>query len=511
MKLITRFGRSRTWFRPVALLLIVALLVGPGSVGLASADSVPVMSAESKTALVGEIFDLTIFIQDIADLSAFQFSLDYDPQIVSVLDVTLEPFLLSTGRPLGGVVGPTIDPLAGTVTYGAFTIGATPAGPSAGATPEALVKITMQAIKAGYSPANLFGLTAANTAGVPQSLVGQGGLITVADEPAPPSTVMAAPELTVGVGGNFDVAITIANSVDLSAYQFTLTYDPTIITFVSAANSPYLTSTGRTFGGLVGPMAQPGSVTFGAFTTGATPAGPSDPGTNTLAVLTFHAKKAGFSPLTLSGTLVSDTAGVTRLANKSNGTVQVMQPVMRVDSTCTIQQEVGVPFIVPVRIDYAADLSAFQFTMHWNAAVFELVDVDLGSFLLSTGRTFGGDLREEGTGTLTYAAFTLGATPAGPSGSDGVLVNLTFMPLAVGNSVLDLVTSSVSNTNADNFETLRIDGCVSATNPPTAVELSGFGADGASASMPLYTALVMLLVGAALLGGTMVLARRRTL
>jgi hypothetical protein len=144
---------------------------------------------------------------------------------------------------------------------------------------------------------------------------------------------MAAPDLEVGLGGNFEVAITVSDAVDLSAYQFTLTYDPTIVEFVSATNTPYLTSTGRTFGGLVGPTSSPGSVSFGAFTTGATPAGPSGAGPNTLAVLTFHAKKVGASNLDLSGTLVSDSAGVTRLASATDGSVQVKQPQMRVNST----------------------------------------------------------------------------------------------------------------------------------------------------------------------------------
>jgi hypothetical protein len=510
MKLDTCFGKSQTWFRPLALLVIVAMLVGSLGSGVAAAAPAPVMSAESKTAFVGDTFNLTIFIKDVTDLSAFQFSLDYDPQIVQVLGVTLQPFLTSTSRPLGGQVGPTIDPVGGTVTYGAYTVGAAPAGPSAGATPQALAKVSMKALKSGYSSANLFNLTASNTAGVPQSPVGQGGLITIADQPAP-STIIAAPNLIVGVGGDFAVAITIANSVDLSAYQFTLDYDPTVLEFVGAANSTYLTSTGRPLGGLVGPMGPPGSVTFGAFTVGAAPAGPTNPGTNTLAVLTFHAKKIGVSALTLSGTLVSDTAGITRLAGKSDGSVQVKQPVMSVGSICTVERIVGEEFDVPVLIDHAADLSAFQFSLSWNQAIFQLVDVKYGDLLLSTGRTLGGEVKSQGLGTLTYGAYTIGAAPAGPSGSGGVLANLTFVPLVPGSTIFNLTNGSVSNTAGDNFATLDVDGCARASAPPTAVELSGFGADGAGASLPLNAALVLLLVGAALVGGTTALARRRSL
>jgi hypothetical protein len=468
MKLVTRYGKSQTWFRPLALLLIIAMLVGPGSAGLAAAATAPVMSAESKTAFVGDSFDVMIYIKDITDLSAFQFSLDYDPQIVSVQGVTLEPFLTSTGRTLGGQVGPTIDAVGGTVTYGAYTIGAAPAGPSAGATPVALAKVTMKALKAGFSSANLFGLTASNTAGTPQSPIGQGGLITIADQPAP-TTIVAAPNLIVGVGGNFDVAITIANAVDLSAYQFTVAYDPSIIEFVSAKDGPFLTSTGRWFGGLVGPMTGAGTVTFGAYTNGLAPAGPS--GNGTLAVLTFHAKAIGTSPLALSGTLVSDTAGVTRLAGATNGSVQVKQAVMRVDSTCSVERVAGEPFTIPVMIDYAADMSAFQFTLNWNPALFKLLDVQLGNFLLSTGRTFGGIVKSEGLGTLTYGAYTNGPTPAGPSGT-GVLANLTFVPLAAGNGIFNLTMGSESNTRGDNFDVLFTDGCVRAVDAMPAVELT---------------------------------------
>jgi hypothetical protein len=191
---------------------------------------------------------------------------------------------------------------------------------------------------------------------------------------------------------------------------------------------------------------------------------------NTLAVLTFHAKQPGLSPLALSGTLVSDSAGITRLANKIDGSVQVRRPAMRVDSTCTVSQVAGVPFTVPVLLDYAADMSAFEFTMNWNPAILQLQQVDLGGFLLSTGRTFGGIVQSGGPGTLTYGAYTVGATPAGPSGS-GVLAILTFMPLAPGNTVLDLQASTVSNTVGDSFTTLRTDGCVQVVNPAAEVEL----------------------------------------
>jgi hypothetical protein len=149
----------------------------------------------------------------------------------------------------------------------------------------------------------------------------------------------------------------------------------------------------------------------------------------------------------------------------------VKQAHIQVDTTCTVERVEGQPFTVPVLIEYAADMSAFQFSLTWNATLFKLLNVELGPFLLSTGRTFGGVVRQDGVGSLTYGAYTLGPAPAGPSGS-GVLAQLTFAPLAPGNTILDLTMGSVSNTAGENFEPLRTDGCTRAVEAQPAVELT---------------------------------------
>ena len=69
--------------------------------------------------------------QDAASLGAFQADLTYDPAVVQVEQVTVGPFLTSTGR-TAIPVGPTIDNSAGRVTFGAFTFGRQPGAAGAG-------------------------------------------------------------------------------------------------------------------------------------------------------------------------------------------------------------------------------------------------------------------------------------------------------------------------------------------------------------------------------------------
>ena len=112
---------------------------------------------------------------------------------------------------------------------------------------------------------------------------------------------------------------------------------------------------------------------------------------------------------------------------------------------------INTTFNVEVWVDYAADLSAFQFTLTWNQAIVQLLNVNLGPYLTSTGRTLGGQVGPNiGTGTVTYGAYTTGATPAGPSGS-GKLATLQFRALAYGTSALDLTSGTVSNTAGASF------------------------------------------------------------
>jgi hypothetical protein len=96
---------------------------------------------------------------------------------------------------------------------------------------------------------------------------------------------------------------------------------------------------------------------------------------------------------------------------------------VRVDSLPTADE--GYDFTVDVVIEDAVDLGAFEFELTYDSTCIEATDVDLGPFLGSTGRSVYETGPAFGTGSVTYGAYSLGATPPGPDG-DGVLATITF-------------------------------------------------------------------------------------
>jgi hypothetical protein len=147
-------------------------------VGLANALTVKLNPASVDLNTAGATFDIDVLIEDVTDFGGFQFSIDYNPAIVTVenaADVVLGPFLGSTGR--GAIpVGPTIDNVAGKITYGAFTMGAAPPGPSGNGL-LATITFTVQSQANGLLDLNAVQIT--DIAGVPLTVdtVGDSNLI----------------------------------------------------------------------------------------------------------------------------------------------------------------------------------------------------------------------------------------------------------------------------------------------------------------------------------------------
>lgn len=125
--------------------------------------------------MVGDAFTIGIIIDGALNLGSFEFELAYDPAILQAMDVTLGPFLGSTGRSIG-VVGPTIDNVGGRVTFGAFSFGSQP-GPSGTGT---LAAIAFSAAGVGTSLLDLQNTQVTDTLGNPQTPVTEeDGMVSV--------------------------------------------------------------------------------------------------------------------------------------------------------------------------------------------------------------------------------------------------------------------------------------------------------------------------------------------
>lgn len=144
--------------------------------------------------------------------------------------------------------------------------------------------------------------------------------------------------------------------------------------------------------------------------------------------------------------------------------VRVEPAVHRVES--------GQAFIVNVMLDGAVNLGAFQFDVTYDSTVMTVADVELGSFLGSTGRTaqpVGPDI-DNVAGLVTFGAFSFGSN-AGPEGT-GLLAAVTFTAVGSGTSALNLqnvvVTDTMANTQSASVAGGMVTVAVSApTNTPT--------------------------------------------
>lgn len=127
-------------------------------------------------------FTMSVVIEDVENLGAFQFDLVYDPAVVHITNVTLGPFPGSTGRTVIPM-GPTINNTTGRTTFGAFSFGFT-TGPSGSGV---LAVVTLIPKGEDESPLNLENVQVTDINGliIPASsqngkiLVGTGGVTSV--------------------------------------------------------------------------------------------------------------------------------------------------------------------------------------------------------------------------------------------------------------------------------------------------------------------------------------------
>jgi len=126
-----------------------------------------------KTVPAGSTFTFDVIIEDAVDLGAFEFELTYVSTCVQATDVTLGPFLGSTGRSVADV-GPSFG--TGSVTYGAYSWGASP-GPSGDGV---LATVTFQAGSGACdSLLSLQNVSVTDTAGTAKSVSIEDGLVHV--------------------------------------------------------------------------------------------------------------------------------------------------------------------------------------------------------------------------------------------------------------------------------------------------------------------------------------------
>lgn len=128
-------------------------------------------------------------------------------------------------------------------------------------------------------------------------------------------------DLVVSLHESFAVQVMIEEANDLGAFQFDLTYDPSILQVEEATLGDFLGSTGRSMVP-VGPEVDnaKGRVTFGAISFGS---GPGPSGVGVLATIAFVAQGEGSSAVELREVQILDTAANAQGVTAEGGRIVV--------------------------------------------------------------------------------------------------------------------------------------------------------------------------------------------
>lgn len=488
----------------------------------------------SQTRLANSVVAVAVAVDSVTDLGAYEFTLAWDPVVLDLVSVSNGPFLGSSGRDVfcpPSIVG------VNTVQFGCVTSGSSLGGANGSGVLSVLVFL---ASKPGISPLDLFDVALANPRGVGISTAVEDGAVTVTLAPTPTPTpcpggvcptptitptrtatatptatplpvscasepgatvCVQPPSLFVSPGTNFNIDLVVDEVSNLGAYQFTLVFDPNIIALTGASNGPFLGSTGRTVM-CNGPTPGVGSVHLVCSTLGALPAGPT--GSGVLATVRFLALAEGSSPLDLQDVILANVSGRAIPITEQNGMVTVSSgptptplptatptntatpgasptpggTLVRVDPSSQAVPA-GSDFTLDIRVENVENLGSYEWLLAFDPTVLEFVSVLNGSFLGSTGRTVSclGPILD--VGSVRFGCSTIGATPAGPSGS-AVLTKVTFSALAEGTSLLDLVWVQLSDPLAEDIPTAIQDGSVTVQAAPTPTATP----DGGGSSSP---------------------------
>lgn len=105
----------------------------PGPDGIKSLDATLSVRNVPPTLQPGTEFTVSIDLANAANLGAYAFELAYDPAVLAAVSVIDGDFLGKSRRQVL-TTGPKIEPKAGTVAFGAFTMGNAPSGPTGSGT-----------------------------------------------------------------------------------------------------------------------------------------------------------------------------------------------------------------------------------------------------------------------------------------------------------------------------------------------------------------------------------------
>ena len=398
------------------------------SVSVLAQDVTVYIDPATKTTGVSETCTVSVAIENVTNLSGFQFDIVFDPAVVQAEDASVGEFLGSTGRNVFPV-GPDIDNVGGKITYGAITFGSQAGVDGSGV----LAEVVFTGLADGTTDLDIQNLGISDTDGqsIPVQTItdgqitvgGVGGVEVTFRVTVPENT---PPGDVVYIAGDF-------NDWDPGPSSEGATGQGYDVAMTSIGNNQWETSLGFTSGEAI----------LYKYTRGSW--------------ATVEKGEAGEEiedrSLTVPATDFTQEDEVANWADISTGT-EVNVTIDPATKTTGVSE----PCTVSVAIANVTNLSGFQFDIVFDPAVVQAEDATAGEFLGNTGRTVfpvGPDI-DNTTGKITFGAITFGEA-AGVDGS-GVLADVVFTGLADGTTDLEIQNLGISDINGQPIPVQTITG-----------------------------------------------------
>jgi hypothetical protein len=303
-------------------------------------------------------FTEQVMIHNASDLTAFEFKMAFDPDVVQVDDVALGPFLESEGRTVDpGLIQEDIDNVYGDLFFAAASLptGDAPDGDGV------LVEITFNAVMKGDTELDLFDSKIYDDSQPPVEMmpVNLDGMIYVVDE----GIHVKPMHQEVFEGETFTVDIEVGDAQDLTGFEFTLGFDETLVNVTDIEVGPFLTDVTSHTKDIDNVN---GTAFFGAFSLP-----PGDTGeTGTLATVHLEALEVDAdmtSPLDIMDPAFFDSTGSETVPEDTDGDVLVKNCVPVTINSLVADSSADNPTPLGDPVQFTADVSgSAPITYDWD-------------------------------------------------------------------------------------------------------------------------------------------------
>ena len=387
---------------------------------LAAKISINPSVVEKHPVDVGSTFNVSVTIEDVADLRAFDFNITWNADLITLAGTEYTATLdniWGSGNWFVAVnqTGTGYYELAAVSTSTGFT--------STESTPLAKLEFRVEDALPGETPIHFAMVKLGNSQSQPIPTDKTDGLYRMLASVGPSTNLFVSPALVEkvysDVGSYFNVSIVVQNITDLFGFDFNVTWDNTLITFQSSYYDTFLDAVWGTGSWQV--VKSENGVGWYKFVALSTQNSFNTTSSIPLFKLEFRVE----DPQTygLKQTLIhfathklsdSEWTPIPHAASDGTYTITGGKPTLQMSPTSRVCRKYSETFTVSINVSSILDVEDFKFEIHYNATLLDIANVTWNAW--GSGTT---DINET-SGNIT--GYTFGS----PKGGIVTLITITF-------------------------------------------------------------------------------------